>query len=82
MLEKMENIRFKKWPVFLLIFTLAAGILGIWIPGAAYGKGSRTVKVAFFPMNGYHEKDADGRLTGMDVEYLDELCRFTDWDIE
>lgn len=78
----MENIRFKKWPVFLLIFTLAAGILGIWIPGAAYGKGSRTVKVAFFPMNGYHEKDADGRLTGMDVEYLDELCRFTDWDIE
>ena len=78
----MENIRFKKWPVFLLIFTLVAGILGIWIPGTAYGKGSRTVKVAFFPMNGYHEKDADGRLTGMDVEYLDELCRFTNWDIE
>lgn len=78
----MKNIRLKKWPVFLLIFTLVAGISGMWLPGSAYGKGSRTVKVAFFPMSGYHEKDADGRLTGMDVEYLDELCRYTGWDIE
>ncbi len=33
-------------------------------------------------MAGYHEKDKDGKFTGMDVEYLDELCRYANWEIE
>ncbi|MDE7262963.1 MAG: transporter substrate-binding domain-containing protein, partial [Oscillospiraceae bacterium] len=50
--------------------------------GAAYAKDRRNVKVAFFPMEGYHEKNADGSMAGMDVEYLDSLRKYADWNIE
>ena len=33
----------------------------------------RTVKVAFFPMDGYHNVLEDGSFGGMDVEYLKVL---------
>ena len=33
-------------------------------------------------MSGYNEKGADGKYTGMDVEYLDELCRYANWEIQ
>lgn len=41
----------------------------------------RIVKVAFFPMEGYHEKGQDGSYEGMDVEYLNTLCEYTGWEI-
>ncbi len=42
----------------------------------------RNVKVAFFPMQGYHYYDEEGNFAGMDVEYLEVLCEFTNWNIE
>lgn len=33
-------------------------------------------------MNGYHIKGEGGSYTGMDVEYLDALCNYTNWEIE
>ena len=48
----------------------------------AYAKAPRTVKVAFFPMEGYHILDANGNFSGMDVEYLNALCEYTGWNIE
>lgn len=42
----------------------------------------RTVKVAFFPMEGYNEYDKDGNPAGMDVEYLENLCEYVNWNIE
>ena len=42
----------------------------------------RDVKVAFFPMDGYHEKGPNGTYEGMDVEYLNVLCEYAGWDIE
>lgn len=65
-----------------MVFLLAVCLLGGLSSETAYGKDRRTVKVAFFPMSGYHEKTEDGRYTGMDVEYLDELCRYAEWEIE
>lgn len=45
-------------------------------------KESRTVRVAFFPMEGFHTySEADG-YSGMDVAYLEELCNYTGWNIE
>lgn len=44
--------------------------------------GKRHVKVAFFPMDGYHIINADGSYSGMDVEYLDALCDYVNWEIE
>ena len=43
---------------------------------------SRKVKVAFFPMDGFHNVEADGTFSGMDVEYLEEVCVYTQWEIE
>lgn len=47
-----------------------------------YGAGKRTVRVAFFPMGGYHETLADGSLSGMDVEYLENLRDYVNWNVE
>lgn len=61
----------------LVLLLLAAACLS-----SARAVDKRLVKVAFFPMEGYHEKKQDGSLTGMDVEYLDSLRRYVDWNIE
>ena len=72
-----------RWSVLLLaailVFCGAAGALGIQKVHAAQ---RRTVKVGFFPMEGYHEKKEDGSFTGMDVEYLEAVCDYVNWDIE
>ncbi|MBD5476313.1 MAG: EAL domain-containing protein [Lachnospiraceae bacterium] len=47
-----------------------------------HGAEKRTVRVGFFPMDGYNETKADGSRTGMDVEYLEALCDYVDWNIE
>lgn len=62
--------------VFLAPLVAAAG--GQDIPG----EQKRVVRVGFFPMGGFHEKNADGSYGGMDVEYLDALCTYIDWEIE
>lgn len=62
----------------MLAFCLMMGLFS----GIAFAKERRTVKVAFFPMEGYHEKGADGRLMGMDVEYLESLRKYSGWNIE
>lgn len=62
----------------LLAFSMAVGISS----GIVRAAENRTVKVAFFPMDGYNMTAADGTLTGMDVEYLNTLCNYVDWEIE
>ena len=47
-----------------------------------YGAEKRTVRVAFFPMEGYHETLEDGSLSGMDVEYLENLGDYVNWNVE
>ena len=47
-----------------------------------YAAQKRLVKVAFFPMDGYHITNADGSYGGMDVAYLNALCDYADWEIE
>ncbi|RKI80484.1 EAL domain-containing protein [bacterium 0.1xD8-71] len=49
--------------------------------GVAYAAQKRVVKVGFFPMEGYHELSQSGSYTGMDVEYLENLCDYVNWEI-
>ena len=42
----------------------------------------REVKVAFYPLEGYHVKNSDGSYSGVEVEYLQLLSTYTDWDIK
>ncbi len=62
----------------ILVLCLSAASL----PATVCAEEKRTVRVAFFPMNGYHEKGEDGSYTGMDAEYLKALCNYTNWKIE
>ena len=57
-------------------------VLTIFTSGLACAKERRTVKVAFFPMDGYHILLEDGSYAGMDVDYLNALCRYAPWNIE
>ena len=66
----------------LLCFLLGLCLLAGLCPNIAYAKDKRVVKVAFFPMGGYHEKKENGALAGMDAEYLDSLRRYANWEIE
>ncbi len=66
--------------IFVLVFLGCA--LGLFSAQAVWAKEQRTVKVAFFPMDGYHIVEADGSYGGMDAKYLKALCEYTDWQIE
>lgn len=66
---------------------LTAALLLAFFPagdgsGTVQGTEKRTVRVSFFPMDGYHETLPDGSLSGMDVEYLDNLCDYVNWNVE
>ena len=63
----------------LILLLCLAGIL---TGGLTYAKGNRTVKVAFFPMDGYHMIGQNGSFGGMDVDYLDVLRQYANWNIE
>ena len=62
----------------LLAFTMAVGIFS----NVVLAMEKRTVRVAFFPMDGYNMTEEDGTLTGMDVDYLKEMCNYANWEIE
>ncbi len=62
--------------LFLAIILLAAGF-----PMSVRAQKSRTVRVAFFPMEGFHTYSEEEGYGGMDVVYLEELCKYTGWDI-
>lgn len=60
---------------------------GIWLyaaphPDTVKASNKRHVKVAFFPMEGYHNKSEDGILSGMDVDYLENLTKYVNWEVE
>lgn len=62
----------------LLAFIMATGFFS----SVVRAEQSRRVKVAFFPMDGFNVTEEDGTLTGMDVDYLNALCNYVDWEIE
>lgn len=65
--------------VLILVITLWAFVGSV---GVVQGVEKRTVRVGFFPMEGYNETRADGSRTGMDVEYLNALSDYVNWNIE
>lgn len=68
--------------VMFITMLFLLGQAGIGKSGRVYGAAKRTVKVGFFPMDGYNEKEEDGSYSGMDVEYLEVLCDYVNWNIE
>jgi len=79
--RKRKTGRAKWFRRFLFVLALLATAPGVQ-RGTVYGAERRTVRVGFFPMDGYHEIREDGSLTGMDVEYLEALCDYVSWNVE
>ena len=75
-MKAKRSFTFLKKSILLLCI---AAILSTGIANAA---AQRTVKVAFFPMEGYHNLGANGGHSGMDVDYLTELTKYANWKIE
>lgn len=64
------------------IVLLAICITCLFVVGNVYATERRTVRVAFFPMDGYHVVNEDGSYGGMDVEYLNVISNYISWDFE
>lgn len=75
----MKRQRRKMKRLFNFIFVVC--LMGIIGTVTAYAN-EQTVRVAFFPMEGYHIIEEDGTFGGMDVEYLEIISEYTDWNIE
>lgn len=71
--------RVTRFVVSILAVVLLLSCLSV--PTWAEANEGRTVRVAFFPMEGYHEKDADGNYGGVEVEYLNVVSEYTGWNV-
>ena len=78
--QAQRKIRAPHMIIILIIMMFLCSFFNIFYRTAG-AEDSRTVRVAFFPMDGYHEKGPNGTYEGMDVEYLNILCEYTGWDI-
>jgi len=77
-----ENLQMRKFKWLKGFLAAALCFICMMIGGNVYATERKTVKVAFFPMDGYHTVNIDGSYAGMDVEYLDVIEHYTTWDIE
>ena len=77
----MKNMLDKRGKAAILFLFFGICLLAGFSANTAYAKNKRVVKVAFFPMEGYHEKLDGGIITGMDVDYLESLSKYADWEI-
>ena len=78
----MRKILKKTFLLILCILIVTVSMPFFWSGTAKASNTKRTVKVGFFPMQGYNDIDENGNVSGMDVDYLEEVCRYTGWEIE
>jgi len=78
--QESKKLRVRQVIRFLLIMVVLCSFFNIY-QRIAKAEEKRIVRVAFFPMEGFHEKETNGYYSGMDVEYLSILCEFTGWEI-
>lgn len=80
-IKSQLRMEWKKGIAFLVSIVLLVIAAGVFTPQGIQASGRRTVKVAFFPMDGYHIKEGES-YDGMDVQYLNALCEYVDWKVE
>ncbi len=81
-MEKIQKRMPDKAVRFLAFMLVVALLVLVGSTEVVHGAGKRTVRVGFFPMEGYNETKADGTRAGMDVEYLGALSDYVNWNIE
>lgn len=78
----MKRKKIPLWVMYLIIAIVIAGGYASIVNAADVGIKQRDVKVAFFPMEGYHVMNRDGSYGGVEVEYLKAISEYVDWNIE
>ncbi|MCM1325905.1 MAG: transporter substrate-binding domain-containing protein [Bacteroidales bacterium] len=73
---KKKKVQYMLMLLQMLMFT------ALLMPLTVCGKEVRTVRVALFPMEGFHIYTEEEGYTGMDVDYLEALGRYTGWNFE
>lgn len=68
---------FKKGLKLIMIISLMLISLGTSVSASS----KRDVKVAFFPMDGFHIKNDAGEYSGVDVDYLQEVAKHANWNV-
>lgn len=81
-IKVQRKCNWKNLLAYILGAAMLFGIGGFFLPERPEAAEKRTVRVAFFPMDGYHMKDDKGDYDGMDVQYLKALCEYADWKVE
>jgi len=79
--DKAE-ITYSKRIVKFLILMFMSFFIFLSVADNVHAVERRTVRVAFFPMDGYHIVEKDGSYGGMDVEYLREISNYAAWNLE
>lgn len=51
-------------------------------PIATASFSTETLKVAYASMDGFSKKDANGNVSGMIIDFLDEIAKYTNWEYE
>ncbi|MCM1186457.1 MAG: transporter substrate-binding domain-containing protein [Lachnoclostridium sp.] len=76
------KIHKKKKIRYMLMLLRMLAVTALLMPLTVCGKEVRTVRVALFPMEGFHIYTEEEGYTGMDVDYLEALGRYTGWNFE
>lgn len=80
--KRKNSLVLRQIPLLLAAALFVSGNVNAAEQDAVSGSEKHTVKIGFFPMDGYNEKTEDGSYTGMDVEYLEALNDYVNWNIE
>lgn len=78
----MRQGNWKRGYSLLRRWLLVLCVVAILTTGFAYAKENRTVRVAFFPMDGYHILGENGTYGGMDTDYLNVLSQYAGWKVK
>lgn len=78
--KNTREIRWEQYLLFFFIILLGVSFWSLTVKASA-AREKTVVKVAFYPMDGYHVRDEDGSYSGVEVEYLKMLSNYTDWDV-
>lgn len=78
----LKTTHWKKWIKIGLALLQIMMLLASFFPLQICAQEPRTVRVAFFPMEGFHSYSQEDGYGGMDIAYLEELCSYTGWKLE
>ena len=78
----MKKTHWKKIIRGILALMQGTVILAALFSVTVRARQIRTVKVGFFPMEGFHTYSENDGYGGMDVDYLNELSGYTGWRLE